>query len=98
MRSLLASSFLSFLIACWSAAAAPHPLSPLTAAEIQTAARIVRASPRFPANAQFSVLTLDEPPKDQVLAKATLPRLRHTLRQVGVLHKNSVFAAFGGIK
>ena len=74
MRSLLASSFVSFLIACGSAAAAPHPLSPLTAAEIRTAARIVRGSPRFPANAQFSVLTLDEPPKGQVLAKTALPR------------------------
>jgi primary-amine oxidase len=74
MRSILAYSFIPILIALETAVAAPHPLAPLTAAEIQAAARILRSSPRFPANAQFSVLTLDEPPKDKVLAKATLPR------------------------
>jgi primary-amine oxidase len=74
MRSILAYSFVPFLIGLGTAAAAPHPLAPLSAAEMQTAARIFRASPRFPANAQFSVLTLDEPPKDKVLAKAALPR------------------------
>jgi primary-amine oxidase len=73
MRSAFANLFIPFLIAL-EAAAAPHPLAPLTAAEIQTAARIFRADPHFPVTAQFSVLTLQEPPKDQVLAKATLPR------------------------
>jgi primary-amine oxidase len=74
MRSILAYSFIPILIALKTAAATPHPLTPLTADEIRAAARIFRASPHFPAGAQFSVLTLDEPPKEQVLAKAVLPR------------------------
>jgi primary-amine oxidase len=74
MRSIFAYSFIPILIALETAAAAPHPLTPLTADEIRAAARIFRASPRFPAGAQFSVLTLDEPPKEQVLAKASVPR------------------------
>jgi primary-amine oxidase len=49
-------------------------LAPLTADEIRAAARILRNSPRFPADGEFSVLTLDEPPKEQVLAKASVPR------------------------
>jgi primary-amine oxidase len=73
MRSTFAFLIIPVLIAL-PAAAAPHPLSPLTAAEIRAAARLFRASPRFPQNAEFSTLTLDEPPKEQVLAKAALPR------------------------
>jgi primary-amine oxidase len=74
MRSILAYSFIPFLIALETAAAAPHPLAPLTAEEIRAAAHILQASPKFPAGAQFSVLTLDEPPKAQVLAKTAVPR------------------------
>jgi len=74
MRSILAYSFIPLLIALETVAAAAHPLSPLTAEEIRAAARILRNSPKFPANGQFSVLTLDEPPKALVLAKAALPR------------------------
>jgi primary-amine oxidase len=74
MRSLIAYSFLPLLMAIPMAAAAPHPLAPLTADEIRSAARIFHASRKFPANAQFSVLTLDEPPKAQVLAKASIQR------------------------
>ena len=74
MRSILAHSFIPILIAAGTAAAAPHPLAPLTADEIRAAARILRTSPRFPTDGQFSVLTLDEPPKEQVLAKAGIPR------------------------
>jgi primary-amine oxidase len=74
MRSLVAYFFIPISIALESAAAAPHPLTPLSADEIRAAVRILRASPHFPPGAQFSVLTLDEPPKAQVLAKAALPR------------------------
>jgi primary-amine oxidase len=74
MRSIFAYSFIPILIAVETAAAAPHPLTPLTADEIHAAARIFRSSPHFPAGAQFSLLTLDEPPKAQVLAKASIPR------------------------
>ncbi|HUI56964.1 MAG TPA: primary-amine oxidase [Bryobacteraceae bacterium] len=55
-------------------AGASHPLSPLTADEIRQAAHLFRASPRFPADAVFSTVTLDEPAKEQVLAKADVPR------------------------
>jgi primary-amine oxidase len=74
MRSILAYFFIPILIALQAAAAAPHPLAPLTADEIRAAARMFRASPKFPAGAQFSVLTLDEPPKDKILAKSSIPR------------------------
>ena len=74
MRSILAYSFILIPIAAGTVAAAPHPLAPLTAGEIRAAARILRSSPRFPADGQFSVLALDEPPKEQVLAKAAMPR------------------------
>src|ERR1035438_23859 len=74
MRRMLPYSFIPLLIALQIAAAAPHPLSPLTADEIRAATRIFRASSKFPADAQFSILTLDEPPKAQVLAKANMPR------------------------
>ena len=74
MRSLVAYSFLPFLMAIPMAAAVPHPLAPLSADEIRSAARLFRTSPKFPAGGQFSVLTLEEPPKAQVLAKASLPR------------------------
>jgi primary-amine oxidase len=74
MRSIVTYSSILFLIAAGTAAAAPFPLAPLTADEIGAAARILRNSPRFPADGEFSVLTLDEPPKAQVLAKASVPR------------------------
>jgi primary-amine oxidase len=74
MRSILAFLVISVLSTPPRATAAPHPLSPLTAAEIHAAARMLRSSSRFPGNARFSVLTLDEPPKEQVLAKAAAPR------------------------
>lgn len=74
MRGNLAYSIFPILIAIQTAAAAPHPLAPLTADEIRAAARLFRSSPQFPAGGQFCVLTLDEPPKEQVLSKAALPR------------------------
>ncbi len=52
----------------WPAAAKdPHPLTPLSADEIRAATRILRESGRLPAGARFSLIELDEPPKDQVL-------------------------------
>ena len=56
------------------AAQAVHPLTPLSASEIRTAARILRGSGRMPADAEFSVLTLDEPPKEAVLRGTPTPR------------------------
>src|SRR5215831_6833510 len=51
-----------------------HPLAPLTADEIREAARVFRASGRFPASGRFSTLTLQEPPKESVLRGLEVPR------------------------
>jgi primary-amine oxidase len=45
-----------------------HPLDPLTAAEIQAAAKVVRGAPQFPAGGKFATLVLKEPAKADVLA------------------------------
>jgi primary-amine oxidase len=60
----------------WASAvfAAPHPLAPLTAAEIRDAVRIFRASGHAPATARFHFLSLQEPPKEAVLRHASMPR------------------------
>jgi primary-amine oxidase len=44
-----------------------HALAPLTADEIRRAAALVRADARFPARARFIQISLQEPPKQQVL-------------------------------
>src|ERR1039457_31731 len=74
MRSILAFLFISIPITLSPAAAAPHPLSPLTADEIREAANLLRNSDRFPAGGIFSLIALDEPAKELVLAKAAVPR------------------------
>jgi primary-amine oxidase len=69
------AAFLAAAVLLASAAfAAPHPLAPLTAAEIRDAVRIIRASGHAPASARFHFLALDEPPKDAVLRRAATPR------------------------
>lgn len=45
-----------------------HPLDPLTAAEIDAAAKLLRAVPQFPGDGLFSTIVLNEPPKSEVLA------------------------------
>lgn len=44
----------------------PHPLNPLSAAEIQAAVNAVKASPQYQAGFRFTEVALREPPKDQV--------------------------------
>jgi primary-amine oxidase len=51
-----------------------HPLTPLSAREIRAASKILRDSGRLPRGAEFSVLTLDEPPKEAVLHATSVPR------------------------
>src|ERR1051326_6367951 len=46
---------------------APHALAPLSADEIRQAVRIFRESGWFPARARFSMLSLQEAPKEAVL-------------------------------
>lgn len=49
------------------AAAATHPLDPLSESEISAAVSILRATPDFPRTALFSTVQLNEPPKSEVL-------------------------------
>ena len=51
-----------------AAAVDPHPLDPLSAAEIDAAARLLRGAAQFPADGVFSTIVLDEPAKSDVLA------------------------------
>jgi primary-amine oxidase len=67
-------TFLLGLYATLTLQAAPHPLTPLAADEIAAAARIIRESHRVPDAARFTILTLDEPPKDSVLHNLNPPR------------------------
>lgn len=45
-----------------------HPLAPLSAAELAAAAAIIKASWPAHTNLHFKVVTLEEPPKSEVLA------------------------------
>ena len=67
----------ALLAAATAAAKDPYPLTPLSAEEIRTAARIMRSSGQMPASARFCIIELSEPSKDQVLrgaAAGTIPR------------------------
>jgi primary-amine oxidase len=55
-------------------AAFPHPLTPLSASEIRAAVKIFKDSGKLPASARFSLISLAEPPKEQVLRGAAVPR------------------------
>ena len=48
--------------------AVSHPLDPMSSEEIERAAKILRAAPQFPKDAQFATLVLKEPPKAEILA------------------------------
>jgi primary-amine oxidase len=62
------------------AAVADHPLAPLSLDEVQTAVRIVREKRDLGPKHRFAGLTLNEPPKDEVLAyKAGDPFEREAL-------------------
>ena len=71
MRS---SALLAVLAFCLCGAVGAHPLSPLTAQEIASAARIVKTSGRVPAGVIFCEISLDEPPKELVLRNVPVPR------------------------
>jgi len=57
-----------------SIAAATHPLTPLTPAEIRAATEIIASDRRIPNTARYSLVALDEPAKDAVLRHAAVPR------------------------
>ena len=54
--------------------AVAHPLTPLTAAEIRAAVKIFKDSGRVPAGSRFSLISLAEPAKEQVLRGSAVPR------------------------
>jgi len=74
MRLILPILITAGAALCQPAAPAPHPLAPLSADEIRLAARIFRDSGRVPGGARFSILSLEEPPKDAVLHGQAVPR------------------------
>jgi primary-amine oxidase len=51
-----------------------HPLDPLTAEEIRTAAALVRAQPGVTDRWRFASIDLKEPPKQALGARTPLPR------------------------
>jgi primary-amine oxidase len=66
----------TLLLARQSAQNAPasvqlHPLDPLTAVEIETAASVLTTAPQFPEDALFATIVLKEPPKSEVLSHAS---------------------------
>src|ERR1700753_737160 len=63
--------FATITAVCWGA---PNPLAPLTASEMRSAAAIVKSSGRAPGSALFSLIGLQEPPKDAVLKQTPTPR------------------------
>lgn len=97
MHRLLSLLFLP--LACATAARAQtHPLDPLTAAEIETAAKAVSAAPQFPAGGRFATLVLKEPPKSEVLAfKAGAPVARQAFAIVLDRRHNRTFEAVADV-
>ena len=76
---------LGIVLACGAATTAPaHPLDPLTADEIRTAVRLMRGDARL-AHAAIPRVTLNEPPKADVLAAdaRSLPREARALATAG---------------
>jgi primary-amine oxidase len=72
-RGVLKSLALLAILAA-AASSAPNPLLPLTEPEMRSAAAIVKASGRAPDTAIFSMIALQEPPKDAVLEQTPVPR------------------------
>ena len=69
-----------------------HPLTPLTAREIRAAAGILKDSGRMPRGAEFSILTLDEPPKEAVLRGTPTAR-----RAFAVIYDRRANRTFEGV-
>jgi primary-amine oxidase len=84
--------FLVTLLAAVAIHAAPHPLTPLSADEIAAATKIIRDSRRVPASARFTLMHLDEPPKDAVLRKLDTPR-----RAFAVLYDDATDKTFEAV-
>jgi primary-amine oxidase len=83
---------LPFLLAAAALPAAVHPLAPLSADEISAATRIIRESHRVPNSARFTLMALDEPPKEAVLKKLEIPR-----RVLAVLYDDATDRTFEAV-
>jgi primary-amine oxidase len=80
-------------------AAAQHPLDPLTAAEIETAAKALAAAPQFPEGAHFATIVLKEPPKNEVLTYTTgAPVARLAFAVILARKQNRTFEAVVDVK
>ena len=80
-------------------AAASHPLDPLTAAEIETAAKALTAVPQFPEGGLFANIVLKEPPKNEVLAYTPgAPMARQAFAVVLDRKRNRTFEAVVDVK
>ena len=76
-----------------------HPLDPLTAAEIETAAKVLTAAPQFPAEAQFATIVLKEPPKSDVLSYTPgTPIARQAFAVILDRKRNRAFEAVVDVK
>jgi primary-amine oxidase len=69
-----------------------HPLTPLSTDEINAAARLIRDSHRVPDSARFTIMSLEEPPKDAVLRKLDIPR-----RAFAVLYDDATDRTFEAV-
>lgn len=65
--AIVVISALPLFSASTFAAAATHPLDPLSESEIAGAVKILQAASNFPKTALFSTVQLNEPPKSEVL-------------------------------
>ncbi|MCI0573619.1 MAG: hypothetical protein L0Y66_23005 [Myxococcaceae bacterium] len=111
LTTLLFAACLAPVMTSSSAAAAParselrtvvssaHPLDPLSREEIAAAAKVVRSSPGFPEGALFPVLSLEEPPKEEVLAfRPGAPSSRQALAVVLDRVQNRTFEVRVGLR
>jgi len=74
MRRAVPLALALIAISCRTVPPITHPLAPLAAGEIRAAVRILKASGRVPPGARFSLVALDEPPKELVLRQVAIPR------------------------
>lgn len=90
-----ASLLLALLFFCNETyAQATHPLDPLSAAEIESTVKILKAMPDFPKEVLFSTVQLNEPPKAEVWNyKAGTPFRREAFAVVMDRPRNKTFEA-----
>jgi primary-amine oxidase len=92
--TVLAGFLAGVLCATGVARAQDAPLDPLTAAEIATTFQVIEASEQFPAGAYFPIVSLNEPPKAEVLAWSPgRPFQREAFAQVYDRPANRLFEA-----